>query len=162
MLTAKLLELIETHADTLAREVLKDFSTNSRMPSFQKIARNDLEARIAATYRNLGTWIQSSGDEAVRGEYEVWGRKRFREGVLISELVYAIILIKQHLRRFIRNRGAEDFSGDPRAADLIGVQLHEVQELNYRIGEFFDRALYYLVRGYEAEALASENVSPTG
>jgi hypothetical protein len=27
-----------------------------------------------------------------------------------------------------------------------------VQELNYMMGEFFDRALYYLARGYEAEA----------
>jgi hypothetical protein len=132
------------------------------MPSFQKIPRNELEARVAATYRNLGTWIQSSGEEAVRSEYEVWGRKRFREGVLISELVYAIVLIKQHLRRFIRNRGAEDISGDPRADDLIGFHLHEVQELNYMIGEFFDRALYHLVRGYEAEALASESVPTTG
>ena len=36
--------------------------------------------------------------------------------------------------------------------ELLGLELHSIQELNYQVGEFFDRALYYLASGYEAEA----------
>jgi hypothetical protein len=44
-------------------------------------------------------------------------------------------------------------SADPVASgEFLPVHLHGVQELNYMVGDFFDRALYYLARGYEAEA----------
>ena len=36
--------------------------------------------------------------------------------------------------------------------ELLPLELHSIQELNYQVGEFFDRALFHLTRGYEAEA----------
>ena len=81
------------------------------------------------------------------------GRARFRDGVPVSELVYALVITKHHLRRYIRDHGLVDFVGDRIAAqELLPVELHSIQELNYQVGEFFDRALYHLARGYEAEA----------
>ena len=81
------------------------------------------------------------------------GATRFRQGVPLSELVYAIILTKQHLRRHIREHGLVDFAGDRVApVELLPLELHSIQELNYQVGEFFDRALFHLTRGYEAEA----------
>jgi hypothetical protein len=154
MLTARLVQMIEIHADTLAQDVLKEIDTNARTPSFRRIPRDELLPRVVAAYRNLGTWIQSSSEEAVRKEYEDWGRRRFREGIPVSEMVHVLVLIKQRLRRFIRDHGLVQFSGDPGPSGLTGVQLHGIQELNYMIGDFFDRALYCLVRGYEAEALS--------
>jgi hypothetical protein len=78
---------------------------------------------------------------------------RFREGVRVSELVYALLLTKSHLRRYIREHGLVDFAGDRVSPDeMLPLELHSIQELNYQVGEFFDRALYYLARGYEAEA----------
>ena len=38
--------------------------------------------------------------------------------------------------------------------ELVPVELYSIQELNYLVGDFFDRALYHLVRGYESAALA--------
>ena len=81
------------------------------------------------------------------------GRTRFREGVRVSELVYALLLTKHHLRRYIREHGLVDFAGDRVLPDeLLPLELYSIQELNYQVGEFFDRALYHLARGYEAEA----------
>jgi hypothetical protein len=48
------------------------------------------------------------------------------------------------------------FSGDRVIPDeLVPVELYGIQELNYMVGEFFDRALYHLVGGYEAAAMTS-------
>ena len=153
MLAGRLIELIETHADGLTRAVLEDLAINPRTPSFRLVPRNELEARVFATYHNLGKWIGDPSDDAVRAAYESWGAKRFRQGIPLSEIVYALILIKHHLRQFVRDHGPVEFSGDRVvSADLIGVQLHGIQELNYMVGEFFDRAMYYLARGYEEEA----------
>jgi hypothetical protein len=153
MLQARLIELIETHADGLTKDALNDIATNSRTRSFHLVPRDELEARVFATYHNLGKWIGDPRDDAVRADYEIWGAKRFREGIPLSEIVYVLILIKHHLRRFVRNHGLVELSGDRvLAADLIGVQLHGIQELNYMVGEFFDRAMYHLARGFEEEA----------
>jgi hypothetical protein len=153
MLTSRLLQLIETHATSLIREAVQDVVTNERTTSFRQAPIAELEQRIAALYLNLGKWVGNPQDDAVRKEYEEWGRKRVRQGIPLSEIVYCLILAKAHLRRFIREHGLVAFSGDRvTPEELVPVQLYGIQELNYMVGEFFDRALYHLTRGYEAAA----------
>ncbi|POA47863.1 hypothetical protein C1884_31160, partial [Pseudomonas sp. GW460-R15] len=83
--------------------------------------------------------------------YEDWGRTRFRQGIPFSEVVYALMLTKRHLRKFIKEHGLVDFSGDRIAPEeFMPMGLYAIQELNYQVGDFFDTALYHLVRGYEA------------
>jgi uncharacterized small protein (DUF1192 family) len=155
MLGAHLLQLIQAHAGSLTSDVIKDLRTNDRTPSLHHLGAPELDSRVAALFWNLGQWIGSADEAAVRREYEEMGRIRFAEGIPISELVYALLLTKQHLRRYIRDHGLVDFAGDRVVPDeLLPLELYSIQELNYRVGEFFDRALYYLARGYEAEAAA--------
>lgn len=156
MLTSRLMEFIETHARSLINAVMQDIMTNERTSSFRLVPVSELEPRIAALYLNLGKWVGSPKDEAVQKEYEEWGRTRFHQGIPLSEIVYSIILAKSHLRRFIREHGMIAFSGDRATPDeLVPVELYGIQELNYMVGEFFDRALYHLTRGYEAAAKTS-------
>jgi hypothetical protein len=153
MLGARLLQLIQSHAGPLTRETLQDLTTNQRTPSFRRLRPAEVETRIALLFNNLAQWIGDPNDDAVRREYEEMGRTRFREGVPVSELVYAIILTKKHLRRYIRENGLVEVAGDRVTPDeLLPLALHSIQELNYQVGEFFDRALFYLARGYEAES----------
>lgn len=153
MLMSRLVQLIETHAKSLAREAMQDIVSNERTSSFRLVPIAELEPRIAALYQNLGMWMGNPKDDAVRKEYEEWGRTRFHQGIPLSEIVYCLILTKTHLRRFIREHGLVAFSGDRVAPDeFVPVELHGIQELNYMVGEFFDRALYHLTRGYEAAA----------
>jgi len=157
MLAARLIRLIEDHAEALTREVLQDLATNPRTPSFGKVPRDELQSRTSSLFRNLGTWIGDPKDDAVRAEYEEWGRRRLRQGIPVSEIVFALLLVKRHLRRYIRDHGLVEFSGDPvRAGEFLAVHLHGVQELISLVEDFFDRALYHLARGYEIEAQAAE------
>jgi hypothetical protein len=92
----------------------------------------------------------------VQAEFEDWGRRRFGEGIPLSDVVYAIILIKQHLRRYIRDHGLVDAAFPRVDGDyVLPMHLHSLQELNTRVGQFFDEALYHLARGHEAEAQVS-------
>ena len=75
-----------------------------------------------------------------------------------SELAYSLVLTKKHLRRYIREHWSVVFSGDRIATgELAPLELYSIQELNYLVGDFFDRALYYLLRGYEKQAKAKES-----
>lgn len=153
MLGARLLLLIQAHAGLLTNDVVRDLITNDRTPTFRRLDPADVETRVAALFFNLGKWIGEADESAVTGEYEEMGRVRFRDGVPVSELVYALLVTKHHLRRYIREHGLVTFAVDRVVSqEVLPLELHGIQELNYQVGEFFDRALYHLARGYEAEA----------
>jgi hypothetical protein len=153
MLGARLMQLIETHAAALTKDVVQDLTTNENTPSFATLEPPELEKRVSELCWNLGKWIGNPDDNVVRDEYEHMGRERFREGAPVSEVIYALLVTKKHLRSYIRQYGLVDFAGDRVVPDeLLPIELHSIQELNYQVGEFFDRALYHLARGYELEA----------
>jgi hypothetical protein len=153
MLGARLMQLIQAHSSALSKDVIKELTTNERTPSFRRLTPLEMEARIASLFENLGSWIGNADERLIRHEYERMGRARFREGVRISEIVYALLVSKQHLRRYVRDHGLVEFAGDRIVPEeFLPVELQSIQELNYQIGEFFDRALYYLALGYEMEA----------
>jgi hypothetical protein len=117
----------------------------------------ELEQRVLSTYKNLGNWIGDPKEEAVQAEYEEWGRKRYRNGIPLSEVVFAVILLKHHLRRYIREHGLLEQSGGRQSSqEILPVHLYGIQELNSLVGDFFDKALYHLARGYEMEARAAQ------
>jgi hypothetical protein len=156
MLGARLMQLIEAHAPALTKDIVQDLTTNEHTSSFGRLKPTEVENRVSVLCWNLGTWIGNPDDSVVREEYEDMGRLRFRQGVPVSELIYALLLTKRHLRRYIRDYAVVDFAGDRVVPDeLLPVELHSIQELNYQVGEFFDRALYHLARGYELQASVS-------
>jgi len=135
MNSSGLIELIEGHSEGLTHATFQDLLMNPRTPSFRGAPRDEAAARIAALYRNLARWLAEHDDNAVRTAYEDWGRTRFRQNIPISEIAYCVLVAKDHLRRYARDRG-----------------LAELQAVEATIGEFFDRVLYYLIRGYEMQA----------
>ena len=160
MLAIRLIQLIENHAESLTLEALQDVLTNENTASFRRVPRAELEPRIASLYQNLSKWIGDPKDDEIRQEYEQWGWTRFRQGIPFSEIVYVLTLTKQHLRKFIREHGLVTFSGDRvTPEEFVPLELYAIQELNYLVGDFFDRALYHLVRGYESAAVVHRSAA---
>jgi hypothetical protein len=150
MIAARLVELIQNHAPQLTSDTVADLIANPRTPSFRQVAKLDLEGRIFNVYNHLGDWI-AAGHAFAEEEFEEWGRRRFGQGIPLSEIVYAILVIKQHLSRYIREHGLLE-AAFPRAEQdyVLPMHLHSLQELNGMVGSFFDRALYHLARGHES------------
>ena len=153
MIAAKLVELIEIHARQLTSEVAHDLATNERTRGFGAVRLQDLEQRIFQILNHLGDWIGDARSDKVHAEFTDWGHRRFDQGIPLSELIYAVIILKQHLRRYISDNGLVDASFPRVERDyVLPLHLHGLQELNARVGQFFDEALYYLARGYEERA----------
>ena len=152
MISARLVELIQNHAPHLTADTVSDLLTNEHTPSFRDVSRLDLEARIFRVYNHLGDWI-AAGQGFAEAEFEEWGRRRFGQGVALSEIVYAVLVMKQHLSRYIREHGLIEAAFPRVEADyVLPMHLHSLQELNQMVSGFFDRALYHLTKGYEAAA----------
>ena len=153
MISAKLIQLIETHAGRLGADVARDLATNPRTVAFRKVPVADLELRVAQVVGHLGNWIGAPRSEAVRAEFSEWGRKRFGQGIPLSQIVSAIIVIKTHLRRYIRDNGLIDAAFPRVEADyILPMHLNSLQELNEQVSGFFDEALFDLAVGYEQAA----------
>jgi hypothetical protein len=151
MLLARLIWLIENHADSLTRATVEDLQSNPRTPSFHSIAREEMESRIYGLYRNLGRWIGTRDEAQIETEYVDLGRSRRADGAPLSEIIYAVVLYKKHLRQFIQDNSVLGALSDrPEHEELLPVVLYEIQELNYMVGHFFDAALYHTARGYES------------
>jgi len=153
MLSLRLIKLIETHAESLTREVVEDILTNEHTVAFHRVPASELSPRVFKLFQHLGNWIGNPNADSIRAEYEDWGRVRARQEIPLSEVVYSLILTKKHLRGYIREHGNIIFSGDAvTPGEFMPVELYSIQELNYEVGDFFDSALYYLTRGHEKQA----------
>jgi hypothetical protein len=141
MLAANLIRLVETHADELVQAVINDVRSNPRTPSFKKVPEADLRHRLLDLYRHLGDWIGDKTETRIEHQYMAVGQRRFQEGIPLAEVVYAANLFKDHLRHFIRSHGL--------VASV--VELYGEEQLYQMTWSFFDRALYFTVKGYEDE-----------
>ena len=160
MLSAHLIQMIETHAESLTQQTLDDMLTNEHTRSYGRFSKTELRHRIYGFFFNLGSWIGNPNEDPVRLEYEALGLVGAREAIPLSEIVYTLIIIKKHLRHYIREHGLMTLSGDRVApSEMVPFELHAIQELNYLAGDFFDRALYYLTRGYESQVSAKHMVA---
>jgi len=139
MLSAHLIRTIEMHAEELTRELLDDLGRNPRTPSFHGLTREELHSRVYDVYHNLGRWLAEKDESHIEKAYGDLGRRRHDVHTPVSELLFVVILVKEHLRTYIRRVAAANSA----------VEMHQEAELNMMIGHYFDKALYYSVRGYE-------------
>jgi hypothetical protein len=144
VLSARLIRLIEEHAEQLTSRVLADLASNPRTTTFSRMSREELHRRVYDVYHNLGRWIGDKTDEQLEATYGGLGGARYNEGIPLSELVYVLVLVKDHLREYIRAVGLVDSA----------VELYLEEELHLSIGHFFDKAVYFTVKGYESAAAA--------
>ena len=153
MISARLIELIENHAPGLARDITQELVSNPRTRTFRNVKRDELEARIFDLLQHLGDWVGEPNSDRVVAEFGDWGRRRFSQGIPLSEILYGIIVLKQYLRRYIRDNGVVDTAFPRVDGDyLLPMHLQSLQELNTTVEMFFDEALYRLAAGYEGAA----------
>ena len=150
MIAEKLVELVEIHANRLSADVVQDLVTNVRTRGFHKVPKADLEARVFRLFHHLGDWLSDRRSERVKAEFAEWGSRRFDQEIPLSEIIYAIVILKQHLRRYIRDNGLIEATFPRSEADyVLPLHMNSLQELNLQVGQFFDEALYHLAIGYE-------------
>ena len=130
MIAAKLVELIEIHASRFTSDVVRDLLTNERTRGFRAVRPQELEQRIFQIVYHLGNWIGDPNSETVQAEFADWGRRRFEQGIPLSEIIYAVIVLKQHLGRYIVDNGLVDAAFSRVDSDyVLPMHLNSLQDL---------------------------------
>lgn len=136
----KLVRLIESSAEDMARSYTREIRMTVEAPGFRTFDEREVHDRGFRVFSQFGRWISNEISEKEMEDYwTALGRQRRLEGFLMSEIIIAICLIRRDICHKIRDEGLLDTAGD----------LFEALELYGRIVNFFERAQYYAVRGYE-------------
>ena len=145
MIRHRLIRLIESRSDELANELLTRAKNSPHLSSFSRVPPGELKQRVYEVYRNLGEWLINRTEEDIDIQYSAIGARRFRQGVPLSELIWAIILTKDNLWNFLSR---ESFPG-------FEMEVLAEHDMFRMIDRFFNHAVYHAARGYEEAACAA-------
>lgn len=146
----RLVRLIETHSDQLARGLLERIENSERCREFiHKVPPEELRQRVYEIYHNLGQWLLRKTERDVEQRYMAIGERRASQGVSLSQVVFAIIATKEHLWEYVAKEALADRP----------VELFQELELFQLVEQFFDRALYFAAIGYERYQSAQKKVA---
>jgi ADP-ribose pyrophosphatase YjhB (NUDIX family) len=140
LLSDKLVELIEEHSEHIAKLWVEDVRSNRSTPTFHDFDQDALYRRVFLVISHFGQWLKGSyNGQDIITYYTCLGKERRSEGFCLSEVVSALSLTKKHIWEFALSK--ETWSRT--------IDIYMVLEFARRISIFFDRAVYYVAKGYD-------------
>src|SRR5690349_22680153 len=139
LLAYRLVRLIETHSDRLAEGLLIKLQECDKCKSFTRIPTEEFRQRVFEIYQHLGEWLLGKKEEDIARRYTEIGARRHAQGVPLAQLVWAIVLTREHLWEYLKHEANVE-----KPVEVFG-ELEMLQLLE----QFFDRSVYYATVGYE-------------
>jgi hypothetical protein len=139
MISTRLVAMIEDHADQLTAGLVRDLERHPRLSGYHRLAPLELHARAYDVYHNLSKWVARGSESEIEATYTELGRRRYREGIPLSEVIFALLLTQNHLLDYVKTSGLSD----------TALDLYQELELVHMVTQFFDKAIYHAARGFE-------------
>lgn len=140
MISLKLTRLIEQHSSELTDELVKKLHSSSRTRSLTQVSAAELQNRIREMLKQFHSWLLTNGDhKGVEDHYRQLGRQLARQEVVLVDLCWALVVIKEHIWHFV---GQHAFHSAP-------TDLQAELELTRFVDVFFDGMICCFAEGYE-------------
>ncbi len=141
MIALRLVRLIESHSDGLAKRLLTRYEQWAALSHDAcKVPREEVERRAYEVYKHLTDWLLYKTDKEIEKTYLELGTRRARQGVPFAHFFWAIVTTREVLWEFLQEEG---FADNP-------LDLMASFELLRLLEQFFDKALYYGTVGYHS------------
>ena len=137
MFSFTLVQRIEAHSEQIAGLAAEEIRRDPQLLAIGAIDRDELARRARELLGNLGHWLVARDPEVARLSEPV-GRSGFEHSIPLYALIRCLLIIKARLIDFAR----EELSG-------TALQIYAEEELEYRVGRFFDEVIYHVAKGYE-------------
>jgi len=143
MFARKFIDHVDTHADHLCEEFMQKIKRSDKCKELlQRVPGEDQRRTTREIYQNLTEWLLTNTNTVTEERYVSLGMRRAQQGVPLSELFWAVCATREYFWEYTERETLlekpEDFWG--------GVRLL------YSLNRFFDRALYFVIIGYETAA----------
>ena len=138
ILAYRMVRLIEKHSHGLVNALQAKMAQCDRCGEYVHVPSEELAADVEDVYQHLGEWLLGKTESDIRSRYHRIGARRAEQGVPLSQVLWAIALVKENLWEYLRHEGEQQVT------EVFG-ELEILQLLE----QFFDRAMYFAAVGYE-------------
>ncbi len=97
----------------------------------------------------MGEWLLQKSEADIGERFRAIAGRRTSQGVPLSEFGWALVISRNHLWHFLQREAFVDNI----------VELFGELELQRTLNQFFDRAVYYAILGYEGTEERDSNRS---
>jgi ADP-ribose pyrophosphatase YjhB (NUDIX family) len=139
-LSDKLVRIIGKNADIIAKHWVEDIMVNKSTPTYASASPDEMFNRSLTVISQFQKWLSGEyNDDYIRSSYKDLGRNRKSEGFMLSEVISALSLLRKHIWEFALSQHMWNKT----------IDIYMSLELEKRMVLFFDRAAFYVVRGFE-------------
>lgn len=151
LLAYRLVRLIETHSEQLTATCLQAIRSSGKSSGLLDTVPPEEVARpVSEVYQHLGQWLLGKSESDIAERYTQIGITRAQQGVRLSELMWAILLVKDTLISFLKTKAVPELP-----AEAFGEL-----EMLHLLEQFFDRAVFYAAAGYERAYASGAHRAP--
>jgi hypothetical protein len=140
MISGKLVHLMDTHEQEINDRIAEQLRRDPDMQRTHAVLESGLRQWHKELLENLIHWLARGNSDVMATQYQHAGRERFGQSVPLHECVRDLCVMKQALLDFVEEHTVTKDS----------MELYAEEELDRRVGRFFDLVIVSLVRGYEA------------
>ena len=140
MRALKLIQHMRGNAERMSEEVIRKIRNSERCSQLLlAVSAEDQKRSTLEIYRDLTAWLGTESDATIEQRYASLGILRAQQGVPFSNLYWAICIAHEHLWGYMQQECLLD---EP-------VEFWGGVILLRSLTQFFDRALYFALLGYE-------------
>ena len=150
MVALRLIRMIESHSDEIARTLATRIRTSPKTSQLQKVPESELLTGLQELLLHMSEWLLSKTDTDIEQRYHLLAARRASQGIALADSCWAVIMTKEYLWAFIQKQG---FFRNP-------IELYGEMELLALVDQFFDRALCYMAEGYPPDRVSPEIAEP--
>jgi hypothetical protein len=151
MFALKMVHLVEAHAGKLSDALIEKLRTSTGCQDLlRKVPAEELKMRTHEIFSDLSRCLGSHLHSEVDEQYVALGKRRARQGVPLSQFLFALNATHECLWEYLERHGLFE---EP-------IELLGDLDLLHSLGRFFDRAAYSAALGYEGTRAEQEGRSP--
>jgi hypothetical protein len=139
MLSGKLIRLIESHWGQITGRVLDQIRRDPDMTHIRSLPEIELREWGQDILINLDYWLAAGNETELARRYTDLGVLRFDQDVPLHEAVRALCILREKMIDYVQ----ENFFAKN------SLEFCAEEELERRLGRFFDVLVCHLVEGYE-------------
>jgi hypothetical protein len=144
LLFNRFVRLVEDNYEELTESFMNDLLRNPDTVAYRSADREIIFQASEIIYRDLSKWISREfSKEKIRERYERIGKERYNMDIPLDQVFKAMVLQRRHLWLFVIDKLYDDTTA-----------YREALELNNRVTLYFDRAMYFMLHGYQRRMIA--------
>jgi len=139
MLSTRLVQLIEVNGDQIIDRVAAQLRREPEISHCKILQDCELRGLGQDLLQHLGNWLSAGYGSDLAQRFEQFGKLCFQQGIPLHEALRGMSLLREKMLDVAQEHMISNSS----------IELYAEEELERRLGRFFDRLSGQIARGFE-------------